>query len=163
LSATSRPPRTTFGGDQLQVGAVARAVGVEEDEVERPGERGEGLRRGALADLDVVRQARARQVGAGLGDLLGAALQRDHAPPGLAGGVGEPDGRVAVRRPDLEDARGAGAADEDPQEPPGVGRDVELPPPVLGLAGVVRLAEPRQLVQPGQSALVHGSPLPARS
>src|SRR5262249_58119428 len=81
---------------------------------------------------------------------------RPRRPAGLAGGVGEPDRRVAVRRPDLQDPRRPRRVDQDPEKATRIRSDVEHAPRSLGFPRIVGVPEAGQFVQQREEHGIHG-------
>ena len=96
------------GERELEIGAVARAVGVEEDKIERSWERGQRVGGRAFPHFDPGGDPGPPEILPCEAGLVRVALERDDAPAGRPRRVGEPDGRVAVRGADLREAAKAG-------------------------------------------------------
>ena len=115
-----------------EVKGIAVFVGVEEDEVEGlkvPGlelslKLGEGVERGAEAELHGVGQAGVGDVGQGDLGVMGVELEGDELAAG-GKGSGEADGGVAAEGSDFEDALGALGFGEELQELSLAGGDVD--------------------------------------
>jgi hypothetical protein len=114
------------GGGEVK--GIAVFVGVEEDEVEGFGllgvQLGEGVERGAEAELDGVGEAGVGDVGESDLGVMGIELEGDELAAG-GKGSGEVDGAVAAEGSDLEDAVGALGFGEELQELALAGGDVD--------------------------------------
>jgi hypothetical protein len=94
---------------------VRLLVGVDEGQVERALEGGEGVERGPDPHVDQSVEPCAGDVGAGHLGVLGVDLA-GHELPVCRQGAGEPDRRVAAQRADLEDPPGADRTGEQVQQ-----------------------------------------------
>ena len=102
-----------------EVGRGVDLVGVDEDEVEGAaafrGEEGEGLERGADAQVDQIGDPGAFDVGPGDLGVGGVELERGQQPF-LGEAAGHGDRRVAGEGAELEDSLGADRPDQDLQQ-----------------------------------------------
>jgi hypothetical protein len=140
---------------------VGGAFGVQDDAGHRTvGSGGQDLEAIGVADLGDVGQAGAGEVDSGLGDPARVDLDADEPAAVVAGGVGEPDGGVAVGSTDLQDARASLEPDEKPDQGRGVRLHVAQALQPVGQAGVVAGTVFREVVQHRSGRGVHPAVLP---
>ena len=124
-----------------------RAVGLRVDIADR--ESAQSLVKSTVDELGGVAEPGVRDVPPPQRSALGLDLEREDPAPEVADAGGEPQGRVAVRRADLQHPPGPRRHDQQAEQFARLGRDVQHLVLAAAGAGVVVPAEVLQFLQQG--------------
>src|SRR6185312_17267039 len=109
--------------EEIETGNVQVLPQIEQHEVEGAWQRFERVLCRPEPEVDLRGQARLAQARAGVFDLARMNFQRGHPTTHFVGGLGQPQGRIAVRGADFQNAAALAFPDEQVHEGAAVGPD----------------------------------------